>query len=139
MGSHTLESPIVAVIDDDESVREALRSLLHSLEFTVEIFESAEVFLDSPCATRAGCLIVDVRLQGMSGLDLQRAMLASGRTRPIIFITAYDEDSARRRAIAAGALSFLSKPFTEQALISAIRAALPPDGSAGHIDRGDRT
>jgi FixJ family two-component response regulator len=138
MGSDTLESPIVAVIDDDDSVREALRSLLRSLEFAVETFESAEDFLDSPCATRAGCVIVDVRLQGMSGLDLQRAMLDSGRGRPIIFITAHDEDSARRRAIAAGALAFLSKPFTEQALIRAVRGALPPDGSAGHINQGDR-
>jgi len=138
MGRDTIESPIVAVIDDDESVREALRSLLRSLEFTVEIFQSAEDFLDSPCATAAGCVIVDVRLQGMSGLDLQRAMLDSGHGRPIVFITGHDDDSARRRAMAAGAVSFLSKPFNEQALIRAVRGALPSDGSAGHIDRGDR-
>lgn len=138
MRGNTIESPIVAVIDDDESVREALRSLLRSLELTVEIFQSAEDFLDSPCATRAGCVIVDVRLQGMSGLDLQRAMLDSGHGRPIVFITAHDDDSARRRAFAAGALSFLSKPFTEQVLIRAVWGALASDGSAEHIDRGGR-
>ena len=115
---------IVGIVDDDESVRMAIRSLLRSLGFKVEIFGSAEDLLGSARLDDIACLIVDVRLPGMSGLDLQRQLLAANREFSMIFISAHDDPVARRHAITAGALAFLGKPFSEKALTDAIRSGL---------------
>lgn len=124
MGATPLDERVIGVVDDDESVRLAIRSLLHSLGFTVEMFASAEDLLGSARLDDIACLIVDVRLPGMSGLDLQRQLLAAKRELPMIFISAHDDPVARRQARAAGALAFLRKPFAEKALIDAVRFGL---------------
>ena len=117
---------IVGIVDDDESVRMAIRSLLRSLGFTVETFGSAEDLLRSARLDDIACLIVDVRLPGMSGVDLQRQLLAAQRELPMIFVSAHDDPAAQRQALTAGALAFLRKPFPEHALIDAIRSGLSP-------------
>jgi FixJ family two-component response regulator len=115
---------VVAVVDDDASVREALRGLLRSAGFRVETFASAEDFLDRARSDGLGCLVLDVRMSGMSGVDLQDRLLASGWTVPIVFMTAHADASVRARALAAGAVKFLQKPFSDDALLEAIEAAV---------------
>ena len=115
---------IVGIVDDDESVRMSIRSLLRSLGFTVETFGSAEDLLGSARLADVACLIVDVQLPGISGVDLQRELVAAKRELPTIFISAHDDPVARRHAITAGALAFLRKPFSEKALTDAIRSGL---------------
>jgi len=117
MGQAAPNERVVAVIDDDQSVRGAIRSLLRSLGFRVETFASAEDFLDARPAG-IGCLILDVRLSGMSGLDLQQRLAVTGDAPPIVFISAHADQVARQQAIA-----FLRKPFAEAALIDAVRRA----------------
>ena len=120
-----LHGGIVAVVDDDESLRAAIRSLLRSLGFPVEVFASAEDFLLwRPRMRDTACVIVDVRMPGMSGLDLQRALVATGRPLPTIVISAHDDAAARQQALRAGALTFLAKPFGDNALIAAVRSAV---------------
>jgi FixJ family two-component response regulator len=101
---------IVSIVDDDESVRTAMEGLVRSLGFAACTFRSAEDFLASPKLDETECLITDVQMPGMSGLDLQNHLRAKGSRMPIIFITAYPERNARQRAEAAGALAFLEKP-----------------------------
>lgn len=114
----------VAVIDDDESVRTALRELLRSVGLTAQVFASAEDFLDSGHQRKTGCLIADIRMPGMSGLELQ-AKLNAGRYRiPTIFITAHGDEKMRMQALRAGAVEFLAKPFDDEALLERVRAAL---------------
>jgi len=115
MGETPAGDRIIGVVDDDESVRMAIRSLLRSLGFQVE---------------DVACLIVDVRLPGMSGLDLQRRLVAANRGLPMAFITAHDDPIAQRQALAAGALAFLRKPFSEESLIDAVRSALTRAGGS---------
>jgi FixJ family two-component response regulator len=124
----TSGEPIIAVVDDDESVRMAVRSLLRSLGFRVETFGSAEDFLGSARLENIAFLIVDVRLPAMSGLTLQCQLTAAGDAPPMVFISAYDDPGARRQALAAGALAFLRKPFSDNALIGAVRSALARAG-----------
>jgi len=124
MGATPVDEWVIGIVDDDESVRMAIRSLLRSLGFKVEIFGSAEDLLGSARLDDIACLIVDVRLPGMSGLDLQRQLLAANREFSMIFISAHDDPVARRHAITAGALAFLRKPFSEKALTDAIRSGL---------------
>jgi len=121
MGQAAPNERVVAVIDDDQSVRGAIRSLLRSLGFRVETFASAEDFLDA--RPGIGCLILDVRLSGMSGLDLQQRLAVTGDAPPIVFISAHADQVARQQALAAGAIAFLRKPFAEAALIDAVRRA----------------
>ena len=118
------ELPRVSIVDDDESVRGALTRLLDSVGFRVEVFDSAEDFLTSARLTDTACLIVDVRMPGMSGLGLQAFLNTNHCWIPIIFISAHDDGQARSRALKAGAVDFLKKPFSEDALLSAIRSAL---------------
>jgi FixJ family two-component response regulator len=120
----TPRRPLISVVDDDESVREALESLLRSAGFKVEVFASAEQFLRSDRAREVDCLIVDVRMSGMNGLELQRQLAADGSRVPIIFITAHGDELARAQALRAGAVAFLRKPFSEQALLDAVQAVL---------------
>jgi FixJ family two-component response regulator len=122
--------PKIAIIDDDESVRRALRRFINLLGFSVETFATAEEFLDSPVGARSQteesfrCLILDVHLSGMSGLDLQEHLKAEGRDVAVVFITAYPNDRARSKALQAGAIAFLHKPFDEQSLRDAVNKGL---------------
>jgi CheY-like chemotaxis protein len=114
----------ISVVDDDESMREALKSLLKSAGFNAEAFASAEEFLNSTRLSRSACLVVDVRMPGMSGIDLQDRLIASGCEVPIILISAHGDEEARARALENGAVAFLQKPFTDEALLNAIAAAV---------------
>jgi FixJ family two-component response regulator len=114
----------IAVIDDDESVRDALESLLKSVGFKAESFASAAEFLNCGQLLGLSCLILDVRMPGMSGIELQDRLVASHDGVPIIFISAHADEEARARALASGAIAFLVKPFSDEALLGAIDAAL---------------
>jgi FixJ family two-component response regulator len=116
--------PLISIVDDDDSLRNSLDNLIRSVGFRARGFSSAEAFLSSNQAHDTSCLILDVRMPGMSGLDLQRQMLASNWCIPIIFITSHADDDARARALDAGAVDFLYKPFREEDLLNAIDAAL---------------
>jgi FixJ family two-component response regulator len=117
-------SPSVAIIDDDELMRGALQGLLKEAGFAARAFESAEAFLDSGHQHESSCLIVDIRMSGMSGLDLQ-ARLNTDRIRtPIIFITAHGDERMRMQALRSGAVDFLAKPFDGDVLLDTVRAAL---------------
>jgi FixJ family two-component response regulator len=120
----------IYVVDDDASVREALRGLLRSAGLRAEVFGSATEFLASGRVSDAACLILDVRMPGMGGLELQEELIGSSRRVPIIFITAHGDEDARSRALERGAIDFLQKPFSDDALLDAIGAALasPPPG-----------
>ena len=128
MGAAPVDERIIGVVDDEEPVRIAIGSVLRSLGFKMEMFGSAEDLLGSPRLDDIACLIVDVRLPGMSGLDLQRHLLAAKRELPMIFISAHYDPVARRQALTAGALAFLRKPFSEKALIDAVRSGLSQGG-----------
>lgn len=117
-------SQIVAVVDDDPSVREALRALLRSAGLRVELFGSAEEFLRSGRVSDFASLVLDVRMSGMSGVDLQEHLAATGSPVPIVFMTAHADASVRSRAIAAGAVDFLEKPFSDDALLDAVDRAI---------------
>jgi len=116
--------PLISIVDDDESVRDALKSLLDSMGFHAEVFASGEAFLNSPDISHTDCLIADVRMPGMSGLQLQERLNAAKSSIPIIFISAHDDGDARARGLRAGAVDFLKKPFSEDALVRAISACL---------------
>ena len=118
---------VVYVIDDDESLREALRSLIRSVNLRVETFASAQEFLRSDRPDVPACLILDVRMPGLSGLDLQRELSAAQTHLPIIFITGHGDIPMSVRAMKAGAVEFLTKPFRDQDLLDAINQALERD------------
>jgi FixJ family two-component response regulator len=124
------QTSVISIVDDDESVREAIESLLKSVGYRVELFASAEAFLNPGSRQEAACLILDVRMPGMSGLELQGRLAASNHSIPIIFISAHSDENARARALAEGAIGFLQKPFSEEALLDAINTCLA-------IRRGD--
>jgi len=115
---------LISVVDDDESVREALSGLLRSLGFAVSAFASAEEFLASDQLASADCLILDVRMPGMGGIELQRQLVAGHYEIPVIFITAHEEDWMRARSLSGGVGAVLIKPFSEEAILSAIHSAL---------------
>jgi FixJ family two-component response regulator len=117
-------SQIVSIVDDDASVRGAMESLVRSLGLVAFAFESAEDFLGSPRVDDSDCLITDVQMPGMTGLELQDRLIARGSRIPIIFITAFPEKAARCRAKAGGAVAFLEKPFAGGAMIEVLRRAL---------------
>jgi FixJ family two-component response regulator len=119
------ESSLIAVVDDDEAIREATESLIRSVGFRAVVFPSAEDFLRSNHLQDTACLIVDVRMPGMSGLELQRQLASANYSMPIIFITAHGDEEARARALRAGAVAFLGKPFSDEVLLRAVQAALP--------------
>jgi FixJ family two-component response regulator len=116
--------PLVTVVDDSESVRESLPDLLQHSGFDVEAFPSAEAFLESAAFNGTSCLILDVGLPGMSGPDLQEELIRRGRHIPTIFITAQGDASLRPRLVARGAVACLFKPFSDTALLDALKAAL---------------
>lgn len=117
--------PLISVVEDDEAVREATTGLMQSLGYTAAAFPSAEDFLQSREMTRTSCLIADVNMPGMSGLDLHRRLSASGKPFPTILITAYPDERVRQRALNAGVICYLSKPFEEGDLLSCLHTVLP--------------
>ena len=118
------KAPTVAVVDDDDAVRDALSNLLSSLGLSVATFASAEAFLASPAGVEAACLIADIQMPGMSGLDLQRHLADSGNRLPVILITAFPRDHVRQQAEAAGAFGFFAKPFEGGPMIACIERAI---------------
>ena len=121
------ESPCVFVVDDDVSVRESLGNLLRSVGLRVETFDTAEKFLSSKRRDSSGCLVLDVRMPGLSGLDLQTQLAESQRQIPIVFITAHADIPMSVRAVKRGAVEFLTKPFRDQDLIDAVHQAVKLD------------
>jgi FixJ family two-component response regulator len=117
-------APLISIVDDDDSLRNSLNNLIRSVGLCVQGFSSAEEFLNSNQLHDTACLILDVRMPGMSGLDLQRQLVASNCRIPIIFITSHGDGDAQARALEAGAVDFLYKPFREEALLKAIDSAL---------------
>jgi FixJ family two-component response regulator len=115
---------LISIVDDDDALRNSLDDLIRSIGFRTQGFPSADAFLSSNQACDTACLILDVRMPGMNGLELQRQMVAANWRIPIIFITSHADDGARARALAAGAVAFLYKPFREEELLNAIDAAL---------------
>jgi FixJ family two-component response regulator len=118
------ETAKIAIVDDDQEIRQAITTLVETVGLRAEGFSSAEAFLRSPQAQDSACLLLDVRMPGMSGLELQRQLVAANWRIPIIFVTAYADDDVRVRALAAGAVDVLSKPCREEDLLRAIQTAL---------------
>jgi FixJ family two-component response regulator len=116
--------PVIAVVDDDDSFRHATMSFIRSLGYAVVQFASAEAFLKSDRLNETDCLISDVQMPGMNGVELQGKLIAQGHHLPIIFMTAFPEIKARAQALAAGAIGFLAKPFNDEMLITCLSKAL---------------
>jgi len=115
---------MIAIVDDDDLMRGALQGLLKAVGLPAEAFASAEEFLKSGQQRQAGCLITDIRMPGMSGLELQAQLNAENCRIPIIFITAHGDEKMRMQALRAGAVEFMAKPFNDEALLESVRAAL---------------
>ena len=126
-GEFEVAKNLISVVDDDESIRRTTTLLIESFGFRAAAFESAEDFLKSGQLHDTSCLIVDVQMPGMNGLQLQNHLAAAVCGVPIIFITAYDDKESRRRAMQAGAVAFLGKPFSDELLLQTIRSTLRPD------------
>ena len=116
--------PLISIVDDDDSLRNSLDNLIRSVGFHAIGFSSAEAFLSSNQAHDTACLILDMRLPGMNGLELQRQIVAANWRIPIIFITSHADGDAQTRALEAGAVDYLYKPFREEQLLNAIEAAM---------------
>jgi FixJ family two-component response regulator len=117
-------SQLVAIVDDDRSVQSALKDLMESAGLSARCFGSAEEFLESDERNQTACLVTDIRMPGMSGLELQAKLKAEGSRIPMIFITAHDDAKLKMQAMKAGALEFLSKPFDDEVLLEKVGAAL---------------
>ena len=115
---------LISVVDDDESLRESLEGLLKSLGYGATVFSSAESFLSSEALAKTACLILDVRMPGMSGPELQRELISRGQKIPIVFMTAHGEKDEISRIMADGAVDCLHKPFSEESLFNAVSRAL---------------
>ena len=132
----TREPPVVFIVDDDPSMRPAMDSLIRSVGLRVQSFGSAKEFLDCKRPDAPACLVLDVRLPGLSGLDLQRELAAAHITIPIIFITGHGDVPMSVQAMKAGAVEFLTKPFRDQQLLDAVRLAIDKDRTA-HAEKGE--
>ena len=115
---------LIAVVDDDVSVRSATVDLLDSTGLACKAFASAEAYLESGQAEETSCLILDVRMPGLNGIALQRRLLKSGRVPPIIFITSFPDERTRKQALEAGAICYLPKPYSDDELLDCVRVAL---------------
>jgi FixJ family two-component response regulator len=116
--------PLIAIVDDDNSIRAGIHDLFQSAGLCASTFESAERFLDSPLCATAACLVTDMRMRGMSGLDLYRRIVGTGRVIPTVLITAHQRELTAVRAREAGIRIFLAKPFTPDELLECVRTAL---------------
>jgi len=123
-GQKMSEDIVVSIVDDDISVRRSTQRLLRSSGFRAEAFASAEEFLDSKSRAETACLILDLRMPGMNGLELQRRLSQNGHRVPIIFLSAQASEEDERSALSAGAIHFLRKPISKEALLNAIRDAV---------------
>jgi FixJ family two-component response regulator len=123
--TRSLEGPLVAVVDDDESVRESLPDLLREFGFAAQSFSSAEEFLASDQMSQTKCLVLDVVMPGVTGLDLQKELKVRGQKIPIIFITAQKDEGLRAHALGQGAVDVVIKPFSDTALLAALRTVFP--------------
>lgn len=123
---------MVSIVDDDPHAREGIKELVESLGYNVRAFVSAQDFLQSGAVAKTSCLITDLQMPGLNGLELQERLQAQGYQTPVILITAYPNESHRRRALSAGAIGFLSKPFEEQSLLECLTIAMkrPHDSPA---------
>jgi FixJ family two-component response regulator len=130
--SQPVTVPLISIVDDDSSLVDAIVSLLQSIGYEAEGFLSPAEFLQSPRLLDADCLILDVRMPAIGGLELQQRLAAMNHQIPIIFVTSYDSDEVRNQAFQAGAVGFLSKPFSQESLFKAVRGALA-------IRRNDRS
>jgi FixJ family two-component response regulator len=135
-GASTPEEPVVLVVDDDPSLREALSSLLRSVGLRVEVFGSAPELLETPLPDAACCLVLDIRLPKRSGLDFQSELIKANIQIPIIFITAHGDVPMTVRAMKAGAVDFLSKPFRDQDLLDAVAIAIERDRKRRESEKG---
>ena len=118
------EVPLISIVDDEELARDGIRELVESLGYKTNVFQSAEHFLRSSLLTGTTCLITDVQMPGLSGLELQEALQSLGHQTPVIVITGYPNEKHRTRALENGAIGFLSKPFDEQTLIECLTVAI---------------
>ena len=132
-----MQGPVISIIDDDASIRLAVERLLTSMGFAVDAFASANEFLGSPRLKDTFCIVADMEMPGMSGLELQDHLAVHGPNIPVIFITAFPEDRIRERAMKGGAVCFLSKPFDEAKLLECVKRTLMGGGAAD--DRGPGT
>lgn len=119
-----MEKQAIAIVEDDSGMREALQRMLTAAGFDARSYGSAEEFLTASACPNLGCLVADIHLPGVSGLDLQRRLVEAGRDQPVIFITAHDTVGVRREADALGAVAFLVKPFEGRLLLKAVQEAL---------------
>jgi FixJ family two-component response regulator len=122
----------ISIVDDDPIVREAIADLVQSLGYEAATFDSAEQFLECGAVAKTSCLITDLQMPGRSGLELQKQLLAEGHHTPIIFVTAFPEEKFNSRAMNAGAVAFLSKPFRDDTLIDCVKTAL--NSTINHAD-----
>jgi FixJ family two-component response regulator len=122
---------VISIVDDDKFAGDAIGELVRSLGYQTAVFPSAEQFLESGRIEETACLITDLQMPGMSGIDLQSRLRDDGFDTPVIFVSAFPEERYRNRALDAGAIAFLSKPFEEQSLVECINAALK--GSSSHF------
>jgi len=120
---------MIALVDDDESVRKATKSLVRSLGYEAATFCSAEEFLESTQLKTTACLITDVRMPGMSGVELQDRLIADGRSLPTVFISAFSDERVQQKVLESGAVGYLHKPFEEDRLIECIETALKGQGA----------
>ena len=126
---------LISIVDDDPAVRRTTVRLVESFDFRAAAFESGDSFLRSGQANETSCLVLDLQMSGMNGLQLQSHLNAAGYSIPIIFITAYGKTHSRQRAVQAGAVAFLDKPFSDELLLQSIRAALRQDDDGGKTAR----
>jgi len=124
-------TPVISIVDDDDSVRTAMKDMVESFGYAVVVFASGAEFLGSDRLRDSACLIADVRMPGINGLDLQRQLVALGNLIPIIFLTAFPDEKARDRAIKAGAIAYLSKPCSRSDLLAHIHSALASGTTGG--------
>jgi FixJ family two-component response regulator len=117
-------APLISIVDDDESMRESTKGLVRSLGYQAAAFASAEEFIRSERVSDTSCLIADVQMPSLSGLELQSWLIAEGLRTPTIFITAFPQEETRLRAVTAGAIGYLGKPFSEESLIKCLETAL---------------
>jgi FixJ family two-component response regulator len=121
-------APLISIVDDDESMRESTKGLVRSFGYQAAAFASAEEFMRSACVGDTSCLIADVQMPGLSGIDLQSWLIARGIRMPTIFVTAFPEEGTRVRAMTAGAVGYLDKPFSEESLLKCLDTALGGPG-----------
>lgn len=131
----TMAKPVVFVIDDDESICRSLRRLMKSVRLNVRTFTSAKDYLNQECQNVPGCLVLDVRMPEMGGLELQQKLVDSGSSIPIILMSAHEDISAREQGLKAGAIAFFQKPFEGEVLLEAVRSALSRFADENHKNK----